>query len=67
MKKLRILLWSALIALFCAAGVSADAAVPFGYGGAGAITIILLVIVLSILLSAIGIAIWILVRAGRKK
>ncbi len=67
MKKLRILLRSALIAFFCAAGVSADAAVAPGLYGADQPSVILLSIALALILSAVGVAIWILVRAGRKK
>ncbi len=67
MKKLRILLRSALIAFFCAAGVSADVpSEPFLYQ-TDQPSVILLSIALALILSAVGVAIWILVRAGRKK
>lgn len=67
MKKFRILLWSALITLFGTVGVSADVpSEPFFYQ-TDHTSVILLSIALGIILSAIGVAIWILVRAGRKK
>ena len=67
MKKLRILLWSALIALFCAAGVSADVATPFSFLGTEGGKILFLCILLAIVLAVIGLVIWLILRARRRK
>lgn len=66
MKQLRIVLISLLIAFSCTAGVFADAADPGIIGVGSSITMILLLIVLSVILSAIGVAIWIIIRSGKK-
>lgn len=65
MKKLRTLLFALLIAFFCAAGVSADVAGP-GFLSAS-IGIVVIVLLAGAVLSAIGVGIWLIIRARRKK
>ena len=67
MKKLRILLYAVLIALFGAAGVSADVATPFSFLGSESGKIVFLCVLLAIVLSGIGIAVWLILRARRRK
>ena len=67
MKKLRILLYAVLIALFGAAGVSADVAAPFSFLGTEGGKILFLCILTAIVLAVVGLVIWLILRARRRK
>ncbi len=67
MKKLRILLYAVLIALFGASGVSADVTAPFSFLGTEGGKILFLCILPAIVLAVIGLVIWLILRARRRK